>query len=168
MIHFPRRYGQKTGVMTYEMMMMMRNIPTKTVESLATRMCKKLPKKRTNTLINIVMKWIVDDTSENLRREERTNTRIWRENIVVIRQNGAEKAFKRVWRRERKKYKQELLQKRRGKIQFLTKKYSKKRNIPDELDGVTFSTEPRLYGGAEISDDERSHPTNGQIKQTCS
>ena len=142
-----------------------RRIPTTPIASLAKRICRYLPQRRTDTLTNIVMKWTVEDTSEKLRKEERLNTKVWRDNIQTIRSQGIESDFKRIYRSERKKYKKTLCEKRRQKVWFLSKKYKpSKRNIPDEVNGVIikdqdipmdFSTEPRVYGNTVINEDEK-------------
>ena len=88
-----------------------RKVPTTTVASLAKRICRNLPQRRINSLTDTVMKWTVEDLSNKFRKEERANTDVWRENIQIIRNQGIENEFKRIYRKQRKKYKQSLYQK---------------------------------------------------------
>ena len=65
----------------------------------------------------------------------------------------------------RKRYKTNLLKKRRKKVKFLKNKYRReKRFIPDETDGIiikdqtipdNYTTQPRIYGGVTIGESEK-------------
>ena len=122
---------------------MKKGIPTTTINNLAGRICRRLPERRKKTLSDMVMKRIVDDSDEKLRAAKRSNTRIWRENIGILRGNIVEVEFKRKLRQERKRQKLRLRQRKRKKIRFLSLKYQpKQQEIPDEADGIIFKEQP--------------------------
>ena len=139
--------------------------PTTTIASLSNRICRNLPERRKITLRNMIMKWTLDEAEANLKKDARNNTKTWRENISILRDHGVNRRFQRVWEDERKRYKTRLQKQKQKKIQFLKYKYRRKtRSIPDEEDGIiirdqdipdNFSTEPRIYGGVDISEAER-------------
>ena len=141
-------------------------IPTTTIASLSNRICRNLPDRRGITLRNMIMKWTLDQAEANLKKEMRNNTKTWRENAQILRNDGINRKFQRIWEEERKRYKTHLQKRRKKKVQFLKIKYRRKlRTIPDEEDGIiikdqeileNFSTDPWIYGGIEISEAERS------------
>ena len=51
-----------------------KGVPTTTIANNAEKICKKLPERRKSTLINIMMKWTVEDANERLRKAEYSNT----------------------------------------------------------------------------------------------
>ena len=97
--------------------------PTTVIANLASRICQKLPQRRKITLRNTVMKWTLQEAEEDYRKNAQRNTRIWRENISILGHHRIDKQFRKVWERERKRYKTKLLRKRKKKVKFLKNKY---------------------------------------------
>ena len=139
--------------------------PTTMIASLADRICGKLHERRKITLRNMVMKWTLEEAEDEFRKNEQRSTRIWREEISKLRRHNVNGQFERILESERKLYKTYLRKKRRKKVKFLRNKYRRERRIvPDEVDGIIikdqpipddFTTEPRVYGGVNITEPEK-------------
>ena len=111
--------------------------PTTMIASLTEKNCKKLPIRSQTTLRNMVMRWTLEKAEEDLRKNAQRNTRIWRENIAILRHHNVHKQFQKIWERERKRYKTNLQKKKRKKVRFLKTKYRREaRTHPDKVDGI--------------------------------
>ena len=141
-----------------------RKIGFKSVEEIASCMCKGLPGGRTRTLVNTIMTWKLKDAHERVNKARCKNTREWRAVYPIIRQARIFDSYSQLWIREKRKLKDELAIKRKRKVAFLTEKYSKKRVTPDVVEGIFvgdqeldggFTSEPRCYGACDVSGIEK-------------
>ena len=142
------------------------HVGTSTVESLSRRICNKLPNRRKITLVNIIIKWKLQDAHEVLRRKKYENTKTWRENKEIIQRNKVLDEYKRLWKREISIYENDLNEKLKQKVLFLKEKYKKnKRDVPEEINGIIindqeltneYNSEPRIYGNIILNEKEKN------------
>ena len=145
-----------------------KQIGTSNVESLCNRACDKLGKNRERTMVRNIMMWKLKDAKNVLRNAKIENTKIWRrEKRILIDRTTCYATlcyqYIKLWSIEKIRYAKELNNKRKSKVEFLTKKYMKVKAIPDVLRDIvikdqeipeTFSSEPRCYGGIELNEHE--------------
>ena len=140
-------------------------IGTTTVESLCGRICNKLPTRRRGTLINQIIKWKLDDAYNILRKMKNENTEEWRKSKIIIKDGNILDSYERLWKREITIYENTQRNKLRNTIQFLTSKYKKQKNVPDEVRGIMvkdrnipedYTPLPRIYGDVDLSPAEVS------------
>ena len=146
-----------------------RDIPVNNAAVLCMRACEGLSKHKEMTMRRTIMKWKLDSVRIDLRKAQRDNTNTTRECERLIREQGLGllDRFRTVKSDERHRIRRNLDKKRWKKIDFLTKKW---KHVPitegrDYIEGVniadrtlpdSFESEPRLYGGTNITDQERS------------
>ena len=133
-----------------------KRLPLPSVEGLCAKLCMKLPERRTTTLVNTVMKWKVKDAWTLLGRRNTTTQRFG---------EGVVRAFNNIWRKEKRRHWLYLRKKRTRRVNFLSEKFGS-RNACDcvtEVEGIvvvdqplpsTFSSNPRCYGGVQLTGDE--------------
>ena len=82
---------------------------------------------------------------------------------VIYDANIAHK-YKKIWKQERLRFRRGLRIKQRKKIKFLKRKYSHKREIPDDIEGINiadketpphFITDLKCYGAGEVNEKEK-------------
>lgn len=133
------------------------------VEKQSYKICKDLQGSKRDTLVKTVMSWKLKDAYRKLSKERRNNTKVWREVKQDIDEERVLKDYVILWKREKEWSKTKLNDRRRKKVKFLTKKYGKRFDVPDTLEGITvrdreiptaFSSEPRCYGECKINTSE--------------
>ena len=142
-----------------------KRVPLPSVEGLCTKLCMKLPERRTTTLVNKVMKWKVRDAWTVVRKERYNNTKVWIESKQVLHEEGVVRAFNNIWKKEKRKHWLYLRKKKTRRVNFLSEKFGL-RNTCDcvtEVEGIvvadqplpsTFSSNPRCYGGVQLTSEE--------------
>ena len=141
-----------------------KRIGTSNVTGLCKRICEKLPPRRELTLIDIVMRWKLVDARTCYQTARRNNTVVWREVRPVLQQANVCRRYEELWKLESSNYAQELRLKLTRKLRFLQEKYKDAPvDVPDVLQDITiadqelsetFSSEPRSYGGVNITENE--------------
>ena len=129
------------------------------------RICSGLPRGREQSMLEIVMKWRLQDAKASMFESERENTRIWRDSKRIITAHRVREEYETIWRREKEKYQWHLRGLLRSKVSLLVRRYTRKTDIPDSVRGIVvkdqqipadFSNSPRCYGGVELNEDERA------------
>ena len=142
-----------------------KQIGTTTVEELSKRMCRRLPQKRRRTLVDIIIKWKIEDARKNLNSIRYANTKTWRECKTILIELNILNKYTRIWAAEKVIHTNEFRELRKKKVDFLTKKYATSDITPDDIEGITvcdqqcaeeFDTSPRIYGLTEITNDEKA------------
>ena len=141
-------------------------IGTSEVVSLAGRICSKLAnnKPKTETLVQIVMKWKVQDAKKDFNRSRHENTTVWREIKPILREEGVVEQYEVLWAHAKEKLHREERKRMNRKVNFLRKKYSQCTDVDNNIvhgvmiGDVTLTEEyesmPRIYGGCNIANDE--------------
>ena len=141
-----------------------KNIGTTEITSLCQRTCQRLPKQRARTLRKIVIKWKIQDASNCLRKARSENTKTWREVKPLLVSEKVHQIYEELWSREKSCEAKRLREKLKSKTRFLDSKYNQKEQIPDTIHGINiadqvippdFSSEPRVYGGASLTENEK-------------
>lgn len=115
--------------------------------------------------MNVVIKWKVRDAWAVVRRERYNNTKVWRDNKRVLPEEGVVHDFNRVWEKEKRRHWLFLRKKRKRRVKFLLEKFGAESVIDcvTEVEGITvadqsvpstFSSNPRRYGGVQLTKDE--------------
>ena len=132
-------------------------------EELSKRMCRTLPKKR-KTLVEMMMKWKHEDSIKDLRQQKKDQTKMWRECEAIINNANLDRRYQVIWTAEKRRIRSWYKRKLERKLLHLKEKYGKKKEIPDEVNGVLikdqplnveFESDPRCYDGVEITDNEK-------------
>jgi len=96
-----------------------KRIGTSNVTSLCKRICERLPSRRKQTLVDIVMRWKLMDARTCFHTAKRNNTVVWREVRPVLQQANVCRRYEELWRLESSNYAQELRHKLTRKVRFL-------------------------------------------------
>ena len=142
-----------------------KNIGTTNVEEACRKMCSRIGIEKRSSLVERSMTWKLRDAIQCMKKAQYENTKVWRSARKELRQRGVCRKYEELWSREIHKYKEVLSQRRKKKIEFLNRKYGRRHNVPDRVNGVivadqaipeNFTSEPRCYGSVEVSDDEKA------------
>ena len=107
----------------------------------------------------------IRDAYRALQNQRYENFRVWRRCRKEIPRYLLE-GYLSIWRNYTNEYRQTIEQKHANKLSHLKGKWTKKIILPEEIRGVSlnpdmsnlpaeFSSEPRLYGGVALDDDEK-------------
>ena len=133
--------------------------------SICLRVCSGLSRSRERTLLEKVMKWRLRDARRSMDEAKRENTRVWREAKRVLSYHRVRDEYLAIWRREKEQYRLHLRELLRSKVSVLVQRYSRNNDVSDSVRDIIvgdqqisddFSTEPRCYGGVELTEDERA------------
>ena len=139
-------------------------IGTTRIQGLARKMCDYLPQQKANMLTDTVVRWKLQDAERCLKKARYDNTQSWRREKQLLEQENVVAEYEVIWSCEKSAYARALRQKLRKKTTFLKKKQNRVREVPDEIEGIliadqdvsSFTANPRVYGGTEISAEEES------------
>lgn len=140
-----------------------RHMGTSEVVNLATRLAGSNRHQR-DMIVSLTMKGRIRDAWACVRKERHEEQAMWR--ILKTRLNAGARvqAFNQIWAEERTRHFQNFRVKRKQKVEWIKRKYYKRKEAPDEYKGVTvcdqeiadrFETEPVCYGGVVISGAEK-------------
>ena len=111
-----------------------------------------------------LMTYKIRDAYKSYREAERANKDCWRQNKTKI-PAGIRTKYEEIWKSYVIEYKQKTTAEYKKKTNWLYEKWTPtKRKPPDILNGITlkdqelsteFSSDPRIYGNAEIDHDEQ-------------
>ena len=110
------------------------------------------------------MKTKIEDAWNEIKKERREEQEQWRQLRPKLREKRKEEAYNDIWKEEKDRYFRKLRKKRKEKVEWIEKKYYKKKELRDEINGVvvkdqilddSFTTEAITYGNVEISEDEK-------------
>ena len=123
------------------------------------------------TISEKVIKWKLEDARRVVKERKMIHTQQWREDEAVLREYNVRDRFLEFWEVEKCERRIELNRKKEKKILFLVEKRRKERserqrredvdtvrgiNVCDKLLSEVYESEPRCYGGAEVSSDEKA------------
>ena len=140
------------------------NIGTNDVENNVKRMLQDNEGSR-RKVIRCVMRQKINNTKHELRNIKRRETKYWREIRPILLNNGIEIGFNRAWSKEKRTNRMMYKVTRKQKVEWLRCKHKNPGNyIPDEYNGITikdqelgedYKKECKIYGGVEVSENER-------------
>ena len=139
------------------------NLTTTNILSLSKQLCNTLPERRRNTLASMITRWKLTDAYDVLREERYNNTRSWRECKRTLQEHNVMKQFMELHKKERSRYRSELIEQRKQKLDFYKRRCKTGRTIPSKVGDIIiddqeltnkYSSEPRIYGGATINEKE--------------
>ena len=142
-----------------------KKIGTNAMENHCRRICDGLSRGRQRSMLERVMKWRLQNARSNMYGARKENTRVWRESKRILRTFGVIGTYVALWRREKEHYQVQLREKLRLKVDTLVRRYSSEEVAPENVRGIvvgdrqipdSFSTEPRCYGGVQLSADEQA------------
>ena len=137
-------------------------------------MCKKIcgnQNERRKELEKIIMKWKLRDAKSMLVLQKKKLTKEWRNNNGLFKKMRINRSFEEIVRQEKIIMRRNLKKKKKKKIGFLIKRKEKDITIKEDNNTdrlcktvktyeqeipETFSSEPEVYGGAEINKNEHS------------
>ena len=134
------------------------------IEILAKKICYRLPSRRKEALKEIVVKWRIIESRNELRTEKYKNTKVWRESKTIIETENKLGLYNRLWATEKHKLYKYYKEKIKNKMQFYSNKYRKTKKIPDEIQGIIIRDQaipegiikpPKCYGNSQITDAEK-------------
>ena len=119
----------------------MKNIGTEPIE----RQCRKLcPRRSANrTLVMTVIKNRIKDAHKEMRKNKYENTKTWREERKILIEEGKIKEYTTIWLKEKEWMRKILKKRKQKKVEWLTKKYKPRIEIPDEYEGYHKRPRPR-------------------------
>ena len=113
-----------------------KNIGTTNVEEACRKMCSRIGIEKRSSLVERSMTWKLRDAIQCMKKAQYENTKVWRSARKELRQRGVCRKYEELWSREIHKYKEVLSQRRKKKIEFLNRKYSRRHSVPDRVNGV--------------------------------
>ena len=151
-----------------------RGLALRSVTALADRLCGGLRgEEKRRVLRDRVMKWKLKDAQTVQKKEKWKNTKVWREEVEVLRWNRVDERFFIIWDKEKGERRRDLKYKLERKVRWLLEKAKARRgregererksyivrgiNVDDQhLDCETFESRPRVYGNAAVCENEAS------------
>ena len=135
-------------------------LATNDVENSAKKPNRLLSEKQRFTLKMQMMRKKISDSYKNMQEKRRTNTETWKDAKKMIIGDVRLRYLNR-WREYMRNLKRKLAEKNEKKIAWIKKKWVKERD--DDIRGINvedcqlteeFTSEPRLYGGVQVTEDE--------------
>ena len=145
-----------------------RGLAVNAVTDLSKRLCIGLGENRHKKIGEQVMRWKIDDARKQVKMRKERHTKLWREEEPVLKSVGVRDQFLAIWEVEKAERRIELRNKMDNKVKWLLSKTKRDRerkenaegdcvrqiNYGDQLLDERFESKPRLYGGAEVNNNE--------------
>ena len=140
-------------------------VGTTDVHQLCTKLCLKMPTKKTSNLVNLVMKWKYEDSQKLYRNGMYEENKLWRRYQPTLIDHNIINEYNEIWGIEKAMVMKKYRVIRKKKIKWLVGKYKCKDNIPDYINGIrikdveidnSYDKEINAYGGVVLNDAEKN------------
>ena len=111
-------------------------VGTAEVHALSLKLCKKLSTERAKTLVNIVMKWKLNDAYKILRRQTYEENMMWKSYRKLFIEENVIIKFNNIWDEERCRIRKDFRETCKQKVKWLKDKFKIRKEIPQTYEGI--------------------------------
>lgn len=140
-------------------------VGTTEVHHLCEKLCQKMTSKKTENLVNEVMRWKYNDAQRVYKKTVYEEKKLWRTYRLGLINENIINDYNKTWGTEKGKVLKEYRTKRKKKIKWLVGKYKHNDNVPDYMNGIRikdividddYCKGINTYGGVTLTDCEKS------------